>query len=97
LSLGDRVGPSYGLIREERELGRARLQPCGPEPIKTLALAPEVASTSTDQTENANAIPQWLKPALRTAYTGRLKAVPFPMFSKLVMNNPGYAGGFAFE
>jgi hypothetical protein len=39
--------------------------------------------------DDFSAVPQRLKPELRPGYAARLEAVPFPIFSKLVMNNPG--------
>ena len=39
--------------------------------------------------DDSSALPQRLKPELTPGPTARLKAVPFPILSKLVMNNPG--------
>jgi hypothetical protein len=46
---------------------------------------PEQAPTKQ---RDASAVPQRLKPNLMPGHTARLKAVPFPIISKLGMNNP---------
>jgi len=76
------------IIHEARELGRARLQPCRPEPQKCGPLRSSASAQLQIKQDDSGAVPQRLKPELGRGHTARLKAVPFPMPSKPVMDNP---------